>query len=199
MFLGPLEQFKPWNTNGIDGVRKFLSKLWRLFHNGQGEFEVSDAAPTDAELKVLHKTIKKAEEDIERYSFNTSVSTFMICVNELSAAKCNKRAILEDLVVIVSPYAPHIAEELWKLLGHETSVINAAYPAWNEDYLKEDSVEYPVSINGKMRTKLSFPADMSKDDIGKAVLEDDTVQKWVEGKEVRRLIVVPGKIVNVVV
>lgn len=199
MFLGPLEQFKPWNTNGIDGVRKFLSKLWRLFHNGQGEFEVSNVAPTEAELKILHKTIKKAEEDIDRYSFNTSVSTFMICVNELSAAKCNKRAILEELVVVVSPYAPHIAEELWQLLGHETSVINAAYPAWNEEYLKEASVQYPVSINGKMRTKLSFPADMSKDDIGKAVLEDEVVQKWIEGKEIRKLIVVPGRIVNVVV
>ena len=199
MFLGPLEQFKPWNTNGIDGVRKFLSKFWRLFFNGKGEFDVSEAKPTAAELKSLHKTIKKAEEDIDRYSFNTSVSTFMICVNELSALKCNKRAILEDLVVVISPYAPHITEELWSLLGHEGSVANAPYPAWDEAYLKEDSVEYPVSINGRMRVKLSFPADMSKADIEKAVLADVTVQKWMEGKPLKRIIVVPGRIVNVVV
>lgn len=199
MFLGPLEQSKPWNTNGIDGVRKFLSKLWRLFHNATGEFEISDAQPTDIELKILHKTIKKTEEDIERYSFNTSVSTFMICVNELSAAGCNKRAILENLVVVISPYAPHIAEELWNLLGHKTSVINAPYPAWKEEYLKEDSIEYPVSINGKMRTKLNFPADMDKADIEKAVLANATVQKWMDGKPVRKLIVVPKRIVNVVV
>ena len=199
MFLGPLEQSKPWNTNGIDGVRKFLSKFWRLFHNAKGEFEILDAQPTDIELKILHKTIKKAEEDIERYSFNTSVSTFMICVNELSVARCNKRAILENLVVVISPYAPHIAEELWHLLGHKTSVINAPYPNWKEEYLKEDRIEYPVSINGKMRTRLSFPADMDQADIEKAVLADATVQKWMDGKPVRKLIVVPKRIVNVVV
>jgi len=199
MFLGPLEQFKPWNTNGIDGTRKFLLKLWRLFHNQEGELEISDEQPTNAELKILHKTIKKAEEDIDRYSFNTSVSTFMICVNELSAAKCNKRAILEDLVVVVSPYAPHIAEELWSLLGHTTSVNYAPYPVFKEEYLKEDSFEYPVMINGKMRTKLNFPADMDKAEIEKAVLANETVQKWMDGKPVRKMIVVPKKIVNVVV
>ncbi|MCO6357517.1 leucine--tRNA ligase [Roseivirga pacifica] len=199
MFLGPLEQFKPWNTNGIDGVRKFLGKLWRLFHNGQGEFEVSDAAPSKDELKSLHKTIKKAEEDIERYSFNTSVSTFMICVNELSALKCNNRAVLQDLLVVISPYAPHITEELWSLLGHETSIVDATYPEFKKEYLKEDDIEYPVMINGKMRTKLQLSADMSKDEIEAAALADETVQKWLEGKPPKKVIVVPKKIVNLVV
>lgn len=199
MFLGPLEQFKPWNTNGIDGVKKFLGKLWRLFHNGQGEFEVSDAAPSKDELKSLHKTIKKAEEDIERYSFNTSVSTFMICVNELSALKCNNRAVLEELVVVISPYAPHITEELWALLGHKTSIVDAPYPLFNEEYLKEADIEYPVMINGKMRAKLQLSADMSKDEIEEAALADATVQKWLEGKAPKKVIVVPNKIVNLVV
>ncbi|WP_268123680.1 leucine--tRNA ligase [Roseivirga pacifica] len=199
MFLGPLEQFKPWNTNGIDGVRKFLGKLWRLFHNSQGELEVSDAAPSKDELKSLHKTIKKAEEDIERYSFNTSVSTFMICVNELSALKCNNRAVLQDLLVVISPYAPHITEELWSLLGHETSIVDAPYPEFNEEYLKESDIEYPVMINGKMRTKLQLSADMSKAEIEAAALADETVQKWLEGKPPKKVIVVPKKIVNLVV
>ena len=199
MFLGPLEQFKPWNTNGIDGVRKFLGKLWRLFHNGQGEFEVSDAAPSKDELKSLHKTIKKAEEDIERYSFNTSVSTFMICVNELSALKCNNRAVLQDLLVVISPYAPHITEELWSLLGHETSIVDAPYPEFNEEYLKESDIEYPVMINGKMRAKLQLSADMSKEEIEAAALADETVQKWLEGNTPKKVIVVPKKIVNLVV
>lgn len=199
MFLGPLEQFKPWNTNGIDGVKKFLGKLWRLFHDDKGNFAVSDAAPTKEELKSLHKTIKKAEEDIERYSFNTSVSTFMICVNELSALKCNKRAILQDLLVVISPYAPHITEELWAMLGNETSIIEAAYPEFKEEYLKEDDIEYPVMINGKMRAKLQLSADMSKDEIEDAALADATVQKWLEGKAPKKVIVVPNKIVNLVV
>lgn len=199
MFLGPLEQFKPWNTNGIDGVKKFLGKLWRLFHDDKGNFAVSDEAPNKEELKSLHKTIKKAEEDIERYSFNTSVSTFMICVNELSALKCNKRAILQDLLVVISPYAPHITEELWAMLGHETSVIHAAYPDFKEEYLKEDDIEYPVMINGKMRAKLQLSADFSKEQIEKAALADATVQKWLEGKAPKKVIVVPNKIVNLVV
>lgn len=199
MFLGPLEQFKPWNTNGIDGVKKFLGKLWRLFHDDKGNFAVSNAAPSKEELKSLHKTIKKAEEDIERYSFNTSVSTFMICVNELSALKCNKRAILQDLLVVISPYAPHITEELWAMLVHETSIIEAAYPEFKEEYLKEDDIEYPVMINGKMRAKLQLSADMSKDEIEAAALSDATVQKWLEGKAPKKVIVVPNKIVNLVV
>lgn len=199
MFLGPLEQFKPWNTNGIDGVRKFLGKLWRLFHNGNGEFEVSDANPSKEELKSLHKTIKKAQEDIERYSFNTSVSTFMICVNELSALKCNNRQALEELLVVISPYAPHITEELWSLLGHETSIIDAAYPIFNEAHLKEDDKEYPVMINGKMRAKITVSADLDKTEIEAAALANENVQKWLEGKDPKKVIVVPNKIVNLVV
>ena len=199
MFLGPLEQFKPWNTNGIDGVKKFLGKLWRLFHNGQGEFEVSADAPTKEELKALHKTIKKAGEDIDRYSFNTSVSTFMICVNELSALKSNNRAVLQDLLVVISPYAPHITEELWSLLGHETSIIDAAYPEFNEVYLKEDDIEYPIMVNGKMRAKIQVSADLSKDEVQAAALANETVQKWLEGKTPKKVIVVPKKIVNLVV
>ena len=199
MFLGPLEQFKPWNTNGIDGVRKFLSKLWRLFHNEQGSFIVSDAEPSKDELKTLHKTIKKAEDDIEQYSFNTSVSAFMICVNELSALKCNNRAILEDLLVVVSPYAPHISEELWRLLGHETSINNASYPVYNEDFLKEDDIEYPVMINGKMRAKIKLSVDLNPKQIEESALANETVQKWLEGKVPKKVIVVPKKIVNLVI
>lgn len=199
MFLGPLEQFKPWNTNGIDGVRKFLGKLWRLFHNGQGEFEVSDNDPSKEELKSLHKTIKKAEEDIERYAFNTSVSTFMICVNELSALKCNNRKVLEELLVVISPYAPHITEELWSLLGHQSSIIDAKYPAFQAAYLKEDDKEYPVMINGKMRAKITVPADLDKVEIEAAALANENVQKWLEGKTPKKVIVVPNKIVNLVV
>ncbi len=199
MFLGPLEQFKPWNTNGIDGVNKFLRKLWRLFHDEQGNFNVSDAAPSKDELKSLHKAIKKAEEDIERYSFNTSVSTFMICVNELSALKCNNRSILEDLIVIISPYAPHITEELWALLGHKQSIINAAYPTFDASYLVEDSIEYPVMVNGKMRAKIQLSADLSKDEIEAAALANENVQKWLEGKTPKKVIVVPKKIVNLVI
>ncbi len=199
MFLGPLEQFKPWNTNGIDGVNKFLKKLWRLFHNEEGVFKVSDATPEKAEWKALHKTIKKAEEDIERYAFNTSVSTFMICVNELSALKCNKKAVLEPLLVIISPYAPHITEELWSQLGHSTSIIEAAYPTFDEQYLQEDEVEYPVMINGKMRAKVLVPADFDKSQVEEAALAQENVIKWLEGKTPKKIIVVPNKIVNLVV
>ncbi len=199
MFLGPLEQSKPWNTNGIDGVFKFLRKFWRLYHNESGEFQVSDEAPTAAELKVLHKTIKKVEEDIDRFAFNTSVSTFMICANELTALKCNKRAILSDLAILISPYAPHIAEELWQLLGNTSSISTANYPTFNEAYLVEDSFEYPVSINGKMRHKISFAADKPVQEIEAEVLADETVQKWMEGKSPKKVIIVPKKIVNIVI
>ncbi|KOF02227.1 leucyl-tRNA synthetase [Roseivirga seohaensis subsp. aquiponti] len=199
MFLGPLEQFKPWNTNGIDGVSKFLKKLWRLFHNQEGEFAVSDEAPNKAELKVLHKTIKKAEEDIERYSFNTSVSSFMICVNELTALNCNNRQVLADLVVLISPYAPHITEELWSLLGNEGSIVNAPYPVLNEEFLVEDEHEYPIAINGKMRVKMSFAVDKPNAEIQAEVLANENVQKWLEGKTPKKVIVVPKKIVNIVI
>ncbi|TFV94587.1 leucine--tRNA ligase [Algoriphagus kandeliae] len=199
MFLGPLEQFKPWNTNGIDGVFKFLRKLWNLYHNSKGEFEVSDAPASKEELKALHKAIKKMEEDMASYVFNTSVSSFMICVNELTALKCNKREVLEPLAVLISPYAPHVAEELWSLLGHEGSVTTASFPEFKEEYLVESNFEYPIMINGKMRSKVSLPLDLNKEDIEKAALADETVQKWLEGKAPKKVIVVPGKIVNLVI
>jgi leucyl-tRNA synthetase len=199
MFLGPLEQFKPWNTNGIDGVSKFLKKLWRLFYDGKDEWCVNEEKPGKEELKSLHKAIKKVEEDIERYSFNTSVSTFMICVNELSALKCHKRAILEPLLVILSPYAPHIAEELWEKLGHASSIIEATYPEAKEKYLTEESHEYPVSVNGKMRAKVSLPLDLTREEIQERALADEGLQKWIAGKTPKKVIVVPGKIVNIVV
>lgn len=199
MFLGPLEQFKPWNTNGIDGVAKFLRKLWRLFYNDKGELQISEEKATTAELKAIHKTIKKVQEDIERFSFNTSVSTFMICVNELSALKCNKREILESLVLVISPYAPHIAEELWEKLGHTEGIANTTYPKYDEKYLIEASHEYPISVNGKMRAKMNFSLDMPKEDIEKQVLASEQIQKWMEGKTPKKVIVVPNKIVNIVV
>lgn len=199
MFLGPLELSKPWNTNGIDGVYKFLRRFWNLFHDKNENFVISDEEATRDELKILHKTIKKIEEDIERFSFNTSVSEFMICCNELSSMKCNKRAILEPLVIALSPYAPHITEELWEKLGHTTSVLNASFPKFDEQYLVESSFEYPISINGKVRVKMNFALDTPKEDIEKSVMASETVLKWTEGKAPKRVIVVQGRIVNVVV
>ncbi len=198
MFLGPLEQSKPWNTNGIDGVFKFLRKFWNLLHDEKGNFSVADAEPSRAELKVLHKTLKKIEQDVESFSFNTSVSEFMICVNELTAQKTNKRSILEPLVIALSPFAPHVAEELWEKLGHRETVFNASFPQYREEYLKEDSFEYPISINGKVRAKMEFALDMPKEDIEKLVVASDVVQKWSEGKPPKKVIVVQGRIVNVV-
>lgn len=198
MFLGPLEQSKPWNTNGIAGVSGFIRKLWKLYHSNAA-FYVSDDAPTKAELKTLHKTIKKVQEDIEKFSFNTSVSSFMICVNELTDLKCNKRAILEPLAIILSPYAPHIAEELWKLCGHEPSIAYAEFPKYNESYLVEDAFEYPVSVNGKTRFKINLPLQISKDEIEQRVLAAEEMQKWTNGSAPKKVIVVPGRIVNVVI
>lgn len=198
MFLGPVEQSKPWNTNGIEGVHKFLNRFWRLFRNNTGEWSVSDIAPTNDELKILHKTIKRVEEDIDRFSLNTPVSTFMICVNELVALKCNKRAILEPLVIALSPFAPHIAEELWSLLGHSTSVALVSFPSWDASYLTENTHEYPISVNGKVRAKLNFPTDMNPKEIEEQVLLNEVVQKWLEGKPAKKVIVIPNKIVNVV-
>jgi leucyl-tRNA synthetase len=199
MFLGPLEQFKPWNTNGIDGVSKFLKKLWKLYHDNQGNFTVSDEKPRQEELKILHKTIKKTQDDLENYSFNTSVASFMICVNELTALKCNKREILENLAIIISPYAPHITEELWALLGNKESIIYAEFPEFKGEYLVENSHEYPISINGKVRAKLPLPLSLGKEEVEKAALSDLTVQKWTDGKTPKKVIVVPGKIVNIVI
>ncbi|MBQ20056.1 MAG: leucine--tRNA ligase [Flavobacteriales bacterium] len=198
MFLGPLEQHKPWDTQGITGVHGFLKKLWRLFHDDNG-FNVSDETPTNEELKSLHKTIKKVKEDIERFSFNTPVSAFMICVNELTALKCNKREILEPLLIILAPYAPHIAEELWAKLGNTESITYAVFPKHNDAYLVESNHKYPVSFNGKMRFMLELPADMSKEDIEKEVLANEQSQKYLEGKAPKKVIVVPKKIVNVVI
>ncbi len=197
MFLGPLEQSKPWKTSGISGVYSFLKKLWKLFITN-GAFFVSEDKPTKEELKTLHKTIKKVEEDIANFSFNTSVSTFMIAVNELTALKCNKRAILEPLAIIIEPYAPHIAEELWKRLGHTESISTADFPVFKPEYLIESTKEYPISFNGKMRFKLEFPMDMDKDAIEKAVMAHERTQAQLQGRIPKKVIVVPGKIVNIV-
>ena len=199
MFLGPLEQSKPWNTAGITGVHSFLKKMWRLFHGGnEGAFLVTDAEPTADNLKTLHKTIKKVEEDIENFSFNTSVATFMICVNELAAQKCNSKKILEPLALLVSPYAPHIAEELWSKLGHTTSIATTPFPKFEGKYLVESSKEYPISFNGKVRFKLELPADLSKEEIEAAVMANDKTQEQLQGRAPKKVIVVPGKIVNIV-
>lgn len=198
MFLGPLEQFKPWNTNGIDGVFKFLKKLWRLYHDQDGNLDVSDEDPNREELKALHRAIKKTEDDMNEYSFNTSVSSFMICVNELSSLKCHKKSILEPLAIIISPYAPHIAEELWSLMGNDRSIVHASFPQFKEEHLVEDVHEYPVSINGKVRVRLALSLSLSKEDIEKAAMENEVVQKWLEGKPPKKVIVVPNKIVNIV-
>jgi leucyl-tRNA synthetase len=197
MFLGPLEQSKPWNTNGITGVHGFLKKLWRLFYN-TGSFAVTDAEPTKAELKALHKSIKKITEDIERFSFNTSVSNFMILVNELTDLKCNKRAILEPLLIILSPYAPHITEELWNKLGHTESITNAPFPLVNEAHLVEDNFAYPISFNGKTRFNIELPLTLSQQEIEKIVMEAEQTHKYLEGKTPKKVIVVPKKIVNIV-
>ena len=197
MFLGPLEQYKPWNTAGITGVHSFLKKLWKLYNDDNG-FKVTDAAPTKDNLKTLHKTIKKVEADIENFSFNTSVSTFMIAANELTAQKCTSRKILEPLLVLISPYAPHIAEELWEQLGHKTSISTAAFPVFDESHLVESSKTYPISFNGKTRFTMDLPLDLSKEDIEKAVIANPKTQDQLQGRVPKKVIVVPGKIVNIV-
>ncbi|MDH6356756.1 leucine--tRNA ligase [Parabacteroides sp. PF5-9] len=199
MFLGPLEQSKPWDTNGIDGVFRFLKKVWGLFYDRAGHYQVTKETPTAEELKVLHKLIKKATWDIEHFSFNTSVSAFMICLNELTALKCYKHDILEQLLIVLAPFAPHICEELWHTLGHQTTICDAQWPQHNEEYLKENSVVYAVSFNGKARYNLELPADMKKEDVEQAVLGHENSAKWMEGKTPKKVIVVPGKIVNIVI
>ncbi|MBR4441598.1 MAG: leucine--tRNA ligase [Bacteroidales bacterium] len=199
MFLGPIQQSKPWDTGGIEGVYRFLNKFWRLFFNAQGNFEVSDAQPVEAELKALHKTIKKVESDIEIFSYNTSVSQFMVCVNELTSLKCNKRAILEPLVITLSPFAPHIAEQLWLLLGHNSSISNAQFPSFDERYTVDNTKTYPVAINGKTRFTLDLPASADKDEIEKEVRANERFQKLIEGKTIIKVIIIPGKMVNFVV
>ncbi|MGV6845344.1 MAG: leucine--tRNA ligase [Lutibacter sp.] len=197
MFLGPLEQSKPWKTSGISGVHNFLKKLWRLFWVNN-EFSISEENPSAAELKVLHKTIKKVEEDIDNFSFNTSVSTFMIAVNELTVLKCNKRAILEPLVVLIEPYAPHIAEELWRKMGHKSSIALIDFPKFNDTFLVENTKVYPISFNGKMRFKLELPLSLSKEEIEQEVLKQEKTQQQLQGRTPKKIIVVPGKIVNIV-
>lgn len=197
MFLGPLEQTKPWKTSGISGVYSFLKKLWKLYIGEEGTL-VTDIEPTKDELKTLHKTIKKVAEDIENFSFNTSVSTFMIAVNELTALKCNKRAILEPLLVLISPYAPHIAEELWSQLGHITSISTVDFPKFEASHLIESSKTYPVSFNGKMRFTLDLSLDLSKDEIEKIVMSEERTQAQLQGREPKKIIIVPGKIINIV-
>src|SRR5690606_7430960 len=200
MFLGPLEQSKPWNTNGIEGVYKFLRKVWSLFHDAEGKLVISDEEPTKAEYKALHKIIKKVEEDIERFSFNTSVSAFMICVNELTDLKCNKRKILQDLIIVLEPYAPHITEELWTLLGNEAGTISyAAYPTFRPEYLVESEFAYPVSVNGKMKMNLSLALDLDPKAVEEIVLGNADVQRYLDGKGVKKVVFVKGKIINIVV
>lgn len=201
MFLGPLEMSKPWSTQGISGVFGFLNRFWRLFHKGNefDQFVISGDAPTKPELKILHKTIKKIQEDIESYSFNTSVSAFMICANELTELKCNKRAILEPLVILLSPFAPHIAEELWEKLGHKESISFAPFPYYNEAFTIDDSFAYPVSFNGKMRFNLELSLSLSPAEIEKEVMAFEQTLKYLEGKQPKKVIVVPKKIVNIVI
>ena len=197
MFLGPLEQSKPWDTNGIDGVHKFLRRLWTKFYSRDGKLLVNDEKATAAELKTLHKTIKKISEDIENFSFNTSVAAFMICLNELG--DCSKREILEPLTALIAPFAPHIAEELWhEALGHTTTVCDAEFPAFKAEYLVESSFEYPVMINGKLRFKQEYALDMDQDAISKDIVTTEGAQKWLEGKQPKKIIVVKGKIINIV-
>ncbi len=199
MFLGPLEQSKPWDTNGIDGVHKFLRRFWRLFFDKEGNKIFNEEKANEKELKSLHKTIKKVSEDIENFSFNTAVSAFMICMNELSDLKCNKREIIEPLTALIAPFAPHMAEELWHVLGHETSVCDAEFPCFEEKFLVESAIEYPVSFNGKMRFKVTLPATLSPKEIEQAVLENPASEKYTEGRKPKKVIVVPGKIVNIVI
>ena len=197
MFLGPLEQSKPWDTNGIDGVHKFLKRLWKLFFNADDTLAIDESAPTPKELKTLHKTIRKVTEDIENFSFNTSVSAFMICLNELGS--CRKRAILEPLLILMAPFTPHITEELWHRLGHEGTIFDERYPVFDPALLVENSFEYPVSVNGKMRFKKEFPLGAPASEIEAAVLADPQLEKYTAGKPVKKTIVVPGKIINVVI
>jgi leucyl-tRNA synthetase len=198
MFLGPLTDSKPWNTHGIEGVSRFFGKFWRLFYEGE-QWAVSQEAPTPAELKILHKTIKKITEDIESMSFNTSVSAFMVATNELGSLKCRKQGVLETLLILIAPFAPHIAEELWQQLGHSSSIHKANWPKYDAQYLVESSFNYPISINGKTRAQIEFDLSATEAEIQSAVLENELVVKWMEGKPLKKFILVKGRIVNVVV
>lgn len=198
MFLGPVEQSKPWETKGIEGVHRFIKKLWRLFVDEQKGLIVKDGEASAEELKVLHKTIQKIDADTENFSYNTAVSQFMICVNELSTLKSNKRSVLEPLLILLTPYAPHVSEELWHLLGNTSSILDAPYPVFEEKYVKESAFNYPIAVNGKTRTELSFPLDTENSVIEKTVLENEVVQKWMEGKELKKIVIVKGRMINIV-
>ena len=197
MFLGPLEQSKPWDTNGIDGVHRFLRKLWGLYYSADG-LRVTDTPATKEELKSLHKLIRKVTQDVEQFSFNTSVAAFMICINELQGLKTSSRAVLQPLLILLAPFAPHIAEELWHAIGEETTIVAAQWPEYDEKLLVEDSFKYPVSFNGKTRFTIELPREASQDEIREAVLSADEAQKWLEGKTPKKVIIVPGRIINIV-
>ena len=200
MFLGPVEASKPWDTNGIDGCHRFLKKFWALFYeNRTDEYLPNDDEPTADNMKTLHKLIKKVTEDIEHFSYNTSVSAFMIAVGELAQQKCRAQKVLEQLVVLIAPFAPHIAEELWHALGHDTTVCDAQWPEYDEKYLVESEMQLTISFNGKARFQKKFPADAQNDAIQQAVLADEQSQKYIAGKTIVKVIVVPKKIVNVVI
>jgi leucyl-tRNA synthetase len=198
MFLGPLEQFKPWDTTGINGVHNFLRKFWRLVHDDENNLLVSDDKPTQENYKTLHKTIKKVEEEINRYSFNTVVSTFMICVNELTKQKCSSREIVSDFTILLSSYAPHISEEIWNKLGNESSVTIAEFPRFNESYLVEVQINYPVSFNGKMRFKILLDAELTKGEVEEEVMKHEKTAHYLDGNLPKKIIVVPKRIVNIV-
>jgi leucyl-tRNA synthetase len=198
MFLGPVEQSKPWDTKGIEGVHRFIKKLWRLFYDEQKGKVWNNDAPTPEELKILHKTIKKSQDDTERFSFNTAVSGFMICVNELADLKCNKRAVLEPLLILLTPYAPHVSEALWAELGNTSSILDAAYPVFDAQFTTESAKEYPVSINGRVRTNINISMDATADQVQEIILSNELVQKWMEGKPLKKFIFVKGKMINVV-
>ncbi|MBF1375880.1 MAG: class I tRNA ligase family protein, partial [Porphyromonas sp.] len=197
MFLGPLEQSKPWDTNGIDGVHRFLRKLWGLYYSAEG-LRVTDTPATKEELKSLHKLIRKVTQDVEQFSFNTSVAAFMICINELQGLKTASREVLQPLLILLAPFAPHIAEELWHAIGEETTIVAAQWPEYDEKLLVEDSFKYPVSFNGKTRFTIELPREASQDEIREAVLSADEAQKWLEGKTPKKVIIVPGRIINIV-
>ena len=200
MFLGPVEASKPWDTNGIDGCFRFLKKLWSLFwENRTDKWLVDDAEPSKDSLKSVHKLIKKVTGDIESFSYNTSISAFMICVSELGQQKCHNRELLRDVVILIAPFAPHIAEELWQQLGEKGSVCDAQWPKWNEAYLQDNELQMTVSFNGKARYQKMFPADASKDDIQQATLDDERSKKYLDGKQIVKVIVVPKKIINIVI
>jgi leucyl-tRNA synthetase len=198
MFLGPVEQSKPWDTKGIEGVHRFLRKFWRLFYDEQKGKIWNEDQPSIDELKALHKAIKKIDEDTERFSFNTAVSAFMVCVNELSELGCHKKAILEPLLILLTPYAPYVCEELWHNLGESGSVLVANYPILEPKYLVESSKVYPIAINGKTRTEMDIALDASQAYIEQLVLSNEVVRKWLDGKQAKKVVYVPGRMINIV-